>query len=115
MLVNLNQTLQTAKGLCWANGNKYVGQHKDGKANGKGIFTYANGDEYVGQHKNDKAHGYGTMKWKNGDKYFGKYANGKANGKGTFIYSNGSKYMEITKMMLHMDKEPWFGLMVINM
>ena len=29
----------------WASGNKYVGEWKDGKQHGQGIFTFANGDK----------------------------------------------------------------------
>jgi len=34
-----------------ADGAKYVGEFKDGKANGQGIGTWANGDKYVGGYK----------------------------------------------------------------
>ena len=27
----------------WADGDKYVGEHKDGKSHGKGTFTFASG------------------------------------------------------------------------
>ena len=38
----------------WADGEKYVGEWKDGKEDGQGTYTYANGDKYVGEFKEDK-------------------------------------------------------------
>ena len=35
----------------WANGEKYVGEHKNGKGQGQGTYTYPNGDKYVGKYK----------------------------------------------------------------
>ena len=36
----------------WANGDKYVGEYKDGMSNGQGTYTWGNGewkgDKYVG-------------------------------------------------------------------
>ena len=46
--------------MCWtcthtyANGDKYVGEYKDGKLHGQGTFTYANGDKWVGEWKDGK-------------------------------------------------------------
>ena len=34
----------------WADGNKYVGEYKDGKRNGYFTVTYANGEKYVRIH-----------------------------------------------------------------
>ena len=38
----------------FANGDKYIGEYKDGEIHGQGIFTFANGDEYVGEFKDGK-------------------------------------------------------------
>ena len=35
----------------WENGDKYVGEHKDGESHGQGTFTWGNGDKYVGEWK----------------------------------------------------------------
>ena len=32
-----------------ANGDRYVGEHRDGKRHGLGILTRVNGDKYVGE------------------------------------------------------------------
>jgi len=41
---------------CWgtvthSDGDKYVGEFKDGTSNGQGTYTFANGDKYVGEFK----------------------------------------------------------------
>lgn len=96
---------------------KYDGLWKDGKKNGKGIFSfggkrkgdvyhgefkddfmcgngelkYSNGDHYVGQFENDEMHGDGTFLWyKTGNKYVGKFAFGKMDGHGELAYGPGS-------------------------
>jgi hypothetical protein len=43
-----------------SNGDKYVGEYKDGKYSGQGTYTFANGDVYVGEFKEDMRHGQGT-------------------------------------------------------
>ena len=73
-----------------ANGNKYVGEYKDGKRNGQGTFTFADGEKYVGEFKNGKYNGQSTTTFANGDKYVGEYKDGKRNGQGTEYASNGS-------------------------
>ena len=62
------------------NGDKYVGEWKDGKGHGQGTYTYASGDKYVGEHKDGKKHGQGTYTLANGDKYVGEYKDGKYHG-----------------------------------
>ena len=50
----------------WADGDKYVGEHKDGKSHGKGTFTWADGEKYVGEFKNGDKHGKGTYTFASG-------------------------------------------------
>jgi len=47
--------------LTSANGEKYVGEYKDGKKHGQGTFTSADGGKYVGEYKDGKMHGKGTL------------------------------------------------------
>ena len=63
--------------------------------NGYGTYVWKNGDKYVGEHKNGVSHGQGTYiygegKWL-GDKYVGEYQNDKRHGQGTYISSDGTK------------------------
>ena len=80
----------------WESGNKYIGSHKDGKANGHGTFIWISGefagDKYVGEVKNDQMHGQGTYTWANGTKYVGNHENNSGNGQGTITWANGNKW-----------------------
>lgn len=46
----------------FANGDVYVGEFKEGKAEGEGEFLYANGQTYRGQFKNGLRHGKGIWR-----------------------------------------------------
>ncbi len=69
---------------------KYEGEWRNGKRDGRGVEFYADGEKkYVGNFKNGKYEGNGTFFYKNGDKYVGKYKNGSMNDdKGYFIFNN---------------------------
>ena len=78
----------------WANGNKYVGEWENGRLHGHGTFTYAkSGKKYVGEYKKNKQHGKGTYTWANGNKYVGEFRNDKRNGQGTYTFASGGKYV----------------------
>ena len=62
----------------YTNGDKYVGEFKDGKRNGQGTYTYTNGDKYVGGFKDNFWHGQGTWIWANGNKQEAEYKDGIA-------------------------------------
>ena len=74
----------------YPNGEKYVGEWKDGEQNGQGTYTYPNGDKYVGEFKDDKQNGQGTKSWNDGWKDFGSWKNGE-------IW-NGTEYDEDGKI-----------------
>jgi hypothetical protein len=44
-----------------ANGEKYVGEWRNDKLNGKGTYTWPDGAKYVGQFRDDKRNGHGTF------------------------------------------------------
>ena len=69
---------------------KYEGEWRDGKRDGRGVEFYADGEKkYVGNFSNGKYNGNGTYFYKNGDKYVGKYKNGMMNDdRGYFIFNN---------------------------
>jgi hypothetical protein len=92
----------------YANGNKYVGEFKDGKRNGQGTnFLLADnqwkGDKYVGGFKDGKFHGQGTYfhlaeNEHKGNKYVGEYRDDKRTGQGTYFHladnpRKGDKYV----------------------
>ena len=41
----------------WSNGDKYVGEFKDGNLDGQGTGTFADGHKYVGEFKDGLEHG----------------------------------------------------------
>lgn len=52
-------------------GERYTGQWRDNKANGKGEHIWATGDRYDGDWMDFLKHGYGTDFFANGDQYTG--------------------------------------------
>ena len=47
-----------------------------GKAHGYGTLTYEDGEKYVGEWKNGNCHGYGTHTWPSGTiKHSGEWVN----------------------------------------
>jgi len=75
-----------------ASGNIYEGEFKDNKRNGKGTFTYPNGEKYVGEFKDNKKHGHGTYTWADGEKYIGEHKNNTRSGLGIYIYGTNSQW-----------------------
>ncbi|MFI3188658.1 hypothetical protein BCS42_13365 [Crenothrix sp. D3] len=45
--------------------------------NGQGTLTYTNGDKYIGNFENGKADGQGTFTYQDGSKYVGEFKNGQ--------------------------------------
>lgn len=70
----------------------YVGQVKNGKANGYGVALLNTGSRYEGQWKDNMRHGVGTYYWSDGQYYVGEYKNDKRNGQGTYYWPNGERY-----------------------
>ena len=76
--------------VTFTNGDKYVGEFKDGKKNGQGTYTWPDGDKYVGEHKDGKKNGQGTYTFASGNKYVGEYKDGKRDGQGTLTFADGT-------------------------
>lgn len=53
----------------------YKGEFKEGKANGKGIYTWANGSKYEGESKDGNRHGLGKLTLVKGDNAIASYGN----------------------------------------
>jgi len=77
----------------YSNGDKYVGEFKDGKANGQGTYTYFYGTKYTGEFKDGLRNGYGTYTNLSGDKYVGEFKDDLRNGKGTLTPAYGNKHV----------------------
>ena len=78
--------------LYYNNGNRYEGDFKIGLQEGKGILYYIDGDKYEGDFKNGKMEGKGNFYYKNGNRYEGDYKNDMMEGKGNFYSNNGDRY-----------------------
>jgi len=76
----------------YADGGVYIGEHKDDKAHGQGLFKNDDGGVYIGEHKDDKRHGQGIFTWADGSFYEGNYKDGLKCGQGTLKYANGNEY-----------------------
>jgi len=81
----------------YENGDKYIGEFKNGLPHGRGVYHYQNGNVYRGQWFQHKRHGYGTFAWTSGDTYIGEYYNHKRHGEGTYIFADGTKQKGVWK------------------
>ncbi|MFN2262281.1 MAG: hypothetical protein ABR595_09485 [Psychroflexus sp.] len=70
----------------------YLGEVKNGKANGGGIGIWRTGSIYRGKWKNNKRHGTGTFEWADGQKYEGDFENDDRTGVGTYYWPSGERY-----------------------
>lgn len=61
----------------FSNGDKYIGQTKDGKPHGQGIMYYIGGDKYEGEWNSGMRHGQGIMYYASGDIFKCWYDNDK--------------------------------------
>ena len=69
------------------------GEFIDGKLNGQGKMTLSNGFFIQGNFINDELDGYGmTLNMTTGEKYEGEFKNGKREGKGKLIMSNEDRF-----------------------
>ena len=59
--------------------------------NGYGTYTNTNGDKYVGQGRQGLQSGQGTFTWPDGRKYVGQFKAGLFSGHGTFTFSGKDK------------------------
>ena len=82
--------------------DKYVGQIKDFRRQGRGTYYYRadneyKGDRYEGEWLNDKIDGKGIYTFAEGGKYIGESKNGMRDGKGILIKANGKRLSGIWK------------------
>ena len=74
----------------WRTGSIYRGQWKNNKRHGKGIFEWADGQKYEGDFKNDVRSGEGTYYWPSGERYEGEFKNNRREGEGTLYDPDGN-------------------------
>ncbi len=75
--------------LIMENGDRYIGQFKNGKFNGYGKLDCMIGERYVGEFKNGDFYGEGTLSSSDGSKYIGNFVKNDFNGLGTYYYADG--------------------------
>ena len=76
-----------------SNGNKYIGEWKDDKFDGKGRLFSINGDCYDGDFHSGQIEGMGMfISTKGGYNYLGEFKNNKFHGKGKLIYDDNTTY-----------------------
>ena len=75
------------------NGDKQVGEFKDGRLNGQGMESMVNGHQYIGTFKDGMPHGHGTETLPEGHKYVGEFREGKYHGEGSFDFANRNRYV----------------------
>lgn len=75
------------------NGDRYVGNFRNGMPDGIGTYYWKNGRQYSGEVKNARASGKGKFTTRTNIVYQGDFIDGKISGKGTVDYPSGAKYI----------------------
>ncbi len=73
----------------WKNGSTYQGDWKDNLRHGRGVFTWVDGEKYSGEYRNDLRHGEGVYTAKTGERYEGEWADDKRHGEGRLYDKQG--------------------------
>ena len=78
--------------LYCANGNKYLGHWEQNWRQGEGRFIFNEGHEYLGQFHRNQFHGKGSMRYANGDLYEGDWKFNQPEGYGVYAFHTGNRY-----------------------
>ncbi len=76
-----------------SSGDNYIGDFKNDKYHGSGIYTFMNGDKYSGDFKDGNFNGSGILVYSNGDTYVGEFKDGAYNGLGRTTNANGDTFI----------------------
>jgi hypothetical protein len=79
----------------------YIGDLRDGKADGAGFGLWNTGSSYQGSWRNNLRHGKGVFQWADGEKYEGDYANDQRHGFGVYTAKAGKYEGEWLNDMRH--------------
>lgn len=99
--------------IIWMNGDKYVGDIRNGEITGRGDAEFGFGGKQGGEWCNGKSHGKGYIIMSTGPSYVGDFENGELTGKGDGLYSDGKITYRghWTKGAIHMNLcLPWYAL-----
>jgi hypothetical protein len=66
----------------YTNGDRYRGELRAGKKNGRGVYIWADGKVYSGEFADDEMDGYGVLEESGGVSYFGYWSGGRRDGPG---------------------------------
>eukprot|EP00729_Bicosta_minor_P003068 gene3068-30004_t len=79
-------------------GSSYVGDHVNGRMEGKGTYIFPNGTRYEGEMNDGELHGKGTLYFPTGGAYSATWKHGKAIGpqpsRGEYSFKDGLRYDE---------------------
>jgi hypothetical protein len=70
----------------------YLGELREGKANGQGVGIWKTGGFYQGYWQDNQRHGMGTYQWPDGERYVGQFVQGKRTGHGTYYWKTGEYF-----------------------
>jgi len=78
--------------LRWPNGDRYEGEFRNGRMHGRGVLASANGDRYEGELRAGLFHGKGRLERASGETYEGDFAEGYEHGEGVLVEAAGDRY-----------------------
>lgn len=76
----------------FANEDRYVGEYRNGKRHGHGVYTFANGAKYDGDYVDGVKEGRGSMLLLDTSTYVGDWKSDKREGHGIYTYASGDRY-----------------------
>jgi len=72
------------------NGDRYLGEFREGRYSGYGSYDFATGARYEGEWRNNERHGQGTFTHGSGERYIGEWRNDRYHGQGVELRADGS-------------------------